>query len=210
MDKIEYFKKNKYVVVENLVSPDVINFLYNYFILKGCTNREFNDSSEADKQTYNDFLKGSYNDLAAETLLSQLDKTLSHIVQKNLCPTYSYSRLYVTGEELKVHSDRPACQYSVTVNIGGDPWSIYYGILDPSSKDGVLYNGKKVKILNEITLKPGEGAVYMGEELLHWRDPFEGDHCVQTFLHYVDEDDENYKNQKYDGRHNIGFIKKVE
>ncbi len=208
MDKVEYFKNNKYVVVENLVSPEIINFLYNYFILKGCTNRNFSDI-ETEETTFQDYIKATYADLNAETLLSQLEKPLSQIVQKNLCPTYSYSRLYVTGEVLKIHTDRPACQYSVTLNIGGDPWPIYYGVEDSDSKDGVVFNGKKVKILNEIILKPGDGAVYMGEELLHWRDPFEGDHCVQTFLHYVDNDNEKYIKERYDGRQNIGFTKKI-
>jgi len=208
MDKVEYFKNNKYAVVENLVSPELINFLYNYFILKSCTNRNFNEA-ETGESIFQDYMKAVYGDLTAETLLSQLEKPLSQIVQKNLCPTYSYSRLYVTGEALNIHKDRPACQYSVTLNIGGDPWPIYYGVEDSNSKDGIIFNGKKVKILNEIILKPGDGAVYMGEELLHWRDPFEGDHCVQTFLHYVDNDNEKYTKERYDGRQNIGFTKKI-
>ena len=93
------------------------------------------------------------------------------------------------------------------MNLGGEDWPIYYGVYDEESKDGVVVKGKKVKILNEIILKPGDGAVYKGEDLVHWRDPFMGDHCCQTFLHYIDSEDENYTKFKYDERVNIGFIK---
>jgi hypothetical protein len=204
MDKLKYFTENKYVVLENLISPDITSFLYNYFILKGCTNRDFDDQSES---LGDDWVKGTYGDLTAETTMSQLEPIMSQVTQKKLCPSYSYSRIYIKGDQLKIHSDRPSCQYSVTLNLGGDPWPIYFGVFDENSKDGVTYNFKKVKILNEVLLKPGDGAVYMGEELLHWRDPFAGDHCVQTFLHYVDSEDENYKSHWYDGRYNIGFLR---
>ena len=40
----------------------------------------------------------------------------------DLCPTYSYARLYKKdGDELKRHKDRPSCEISTTINLGGDP-----------------------------------------------------------------------------------------
>ena len=206
MDKlIQYFKENSYVLVPNLLEPDIANFAYNYFILKGCTNQDF---SNAHEDIQNDkWVRGAYGDLVAETILGHIEPRMSAITQKKLCPTYSYTRLYITGDELTPHTDRPSCQYSVTMNLGGEDWPIYYGVYDEESKDGVVVKGKKVKILNEIILKPGDGAVYKGEDLVHWRDPFMGDHCCQTFLHYIDSEDENYTKFKYDERVNIGFIK---
>lgn len=201
---INYFKENKYVLVPGLLEPDIANFVYNYFILKGCSNKNF---QETDIISDDDWLKCCYGDLVAETILGHIEPRMSLVTQKKLCPTYSYSRLYITGDELKPHTDRPACQFSVTMNLGGDPWPIYYGVYDEDSKDGFTVGGKKVKVLNEIVLKPGDGAIYKGEELVHWRNPFTGDHCVQTFLHYVDSEDESYKKDHFDGRVNIGFSK---
>ena len=28
--------------------------------------------------------------------------------------------------------------------------------------------------------------IYKGKDLYHWREPFQGDECVQVFLHYSD------------------------
>ena len=38
----------------------------------------------------------------------------------------------------------------------------------------------------KINLKPGDGVIYQGCEVEHWREPYEGDYHAQVFLHYVD------------------------
>jgi hypothetical protein len=74
---------------------------------------------------------------------------------------------------LERHKDRPSCEISTTLNLGGDNWPIY---LEPSGKKGL----KGVK----INLKQGDMLIYSGCELEHWREPFEGEECTQVFLHY--------------------------
>jgi len=197
MDSIEFFKKNKYVYVPQLVSKDVTSFIYNYLVIKGCTNVSFNDQETPNLK----YLKHCYGDICSETLLGILIDPLQKITQKKLCPTYSYTRLYTHGEILEPHTDRPSCQYSVTINFGGDPWSIFMG--EPNK--GGFENGWS--ILGEITMKPGDGIVYMGEDLVHWRHKFKGDHCAQAFLHYIDVDGPHYPEYSYDGRKNIGYRK---
>ena len=198
MDPIEYFKQNRYVHVSQIIPADLCSFLYNYFILKSCTNRDFAEG-QTDSGGY---LKHCYADLCTETLSSFLTEKISSIVNKKLCPTYSYSRMYTKGEILKPHSDRPSCEYSITMNFGGDPWGIYFG---KYNKDKDLDNG--YSLINEIIMKPGDGVVYMGEELVHWRNRFEGDHCAQAFLHYIDMDGPHYPEYAFDKRKNIGYLK---
>ena len=72
---------------------------------------------------------------------------------------------------LKKHSDRPSCEISVTASIDSDgtEWPIYM--------DG-----------NPVYLEPGEAAIYLGQEVEHWRDEFKGDYASQVFMHYVDRD----------------------
>lgn len=199
MDPIKYFAENQYVYIPQIISKDLTNFLYNYFILKSCTNKSFDDSSTYDEGGY---MRYCYGDGCSETLLGILNEKISTITQKKLCPTYSYTRVYTHGEILKPHSDRPSCQYSVTMNFGGDPWPIYFGRFN---KDRDLDNG--YSLLNEITMQPGDGVVYMGEELVHWRNKFAGDHCAQAFLHYIDENGPHFPKYAYDGRKNIGYTK---
>ena len=197
MDAIEYFKKNKYAHIPQMISPDLASFIYNYLVIKGYTNLEFEPNGSSDNQ----YMKCCYGDLSSETLLGMLLETIEKVTQKNLCPTYSYTRLYTRGEILKPHTDRPSCQFSITMNFGGDPWPIFFG---EKNKD-LLEDG--YSLLNEITMKPGDGVVYMGEDLVHWRNKFEGDHCAQSFLHYIDVDGPHYPEHKYDGRKNIGYTK---
>jgi len=200
MDSIEFFKKHKYVHLPQLLNSDVTSLIYNYLILKSCTNVDFSDPLETNDDNY---LRYCYADLNTETLLSLLLEKVSTTVQKKLCPTYSYVRVYTKGDELKPHHDRPSCQYSVTINFGGSPWPISFGEFNNQDKN--LDDG--YNLLNTVTLKPGEGVVYMGEELVHWRNRLEGDHCAQAFLHYIDQDGPYYPEWAYDKRSNIGYKK---
>ena len=50
-----------------------------------------------------------------------------------------------------------------------------------------------------IELKPGDAAVYLGCEVEHWRETFQGDYNMQVFLHYVDAEGDN-KNYYMDQR----------
>ena len=52
---------------------------------------------------------------------------------------------------------------------------------------------------NSIIQKPGDAIIYLGCELTHWREIFNGDFAAQTFLHYVDKNGKN-KNQHLDNR----------
>ena len=198
MDSIEYFKKNRYVLVTSLVNRGITEVIYNYLVLKSCTNVDFSEQGGSNNEKQ--YLRYCYGDLVTETLSSILLQPLSEITQKKLIPTYSYTRVYTKGDILKPHKDRPACQYSVTINFGGDPWSIYFGELN---KDENFDNG--FSVLNELVLKPGDGIVYMGEKLVHWRNELQGDHCAQAFLHYIDENGPYFPEHAYDKRPNIGY-----
>jgi hypothetical protein len=109
---------------------------------------------------------------------------------KKLYPTYSYARLYKPGEELKKHTDRPACEISATVTLGfeGDVWSIFMAG-------------------NKVDMQVGDAVLYRGMDLEHWREKYtEGKWQAQVFLHYVDADGP-HADQKYDGRSSLGEVK---
>ena len=87
---------------------------------------------------------------------------------------------------LKPHIDRDACEFSTTLNLGGDTWPIYF-----------LIDKKEI----EIILNPGDMLVYRGCELKHWRKKFKGNKCYQVFLHYNDTKTDV---PIYDGRPSLG------
>jgi predicted 2-oxoglutarate/Fe(II)-dependent dioxygenase YbiX/alkylated DNA repair dioxygenase AlkB len=116
-----------------------------------------------------------YNHEGSRKLLHEKINDLSLIVESQLLPTYVYSRIYSNGEELKSHTDRPACELTVSVNLDADAdWPIY--ICDHNNEP------------QEVIMKPGDGVVFLGCYSPHWRHKFEGTFCSQVFLHYVRAD----------------------
>ena len=57
-----------------------------------------------------------------------------------------------------------------------------------------------------IELDKGDAVIYAGTEFKHYREKFEGDYCVNVFLHYVRKNG-IYKDFKYDKRMYVGTNK---
>ncbi len=127
----------------------------------------------------------------------------------DVVPTYSYARIYKKGDILKRHKDRPSCEISTTINLGGDPWPIF---IDPTGSDNVIDEYKNIHKPNapmgeRVDLEIGDMLIYEGCKLEHWREPFEGEHCGQVFLHYNDKNGQFKDINIFDGRHKLGIPK---
>jgi hypothetical protein len=135
--------------------------------------------------------RGRYADAHGEALLLLLQPLLEGITSRRLYPCYSFLRVYSRGSELVKHTDRPSCEYSVTLTVGGEQgrqWPIWVeGAQGPAAVD----------------MAPGDLMVYKGAALPHWREPFDGEFWVQLFLHYVDAEGA-YAHYRYDGRPRLG------
>jgi alkylated DNA repair dioxygenase AlkB len=108
-----------------------------------------------------------------DKLLEDITLDICKITGKTLYPTYSFARLYKTGDELPVHDDRSACEYSLTLCLGksGSTWPIWM------REGGVDY---------ECDMDVSDAVVYMGCRMEHYRKPYEGEWMTQVFLHWVD------------------------
>jgi len=198
MSKNESFEKNGYLFLpqlitdpENLYCPCPLNEQGER--LTGQLNYH-----RADKFTYVPDEKQVNGSLARYNV--PMYKQLHYLVRKqvekslgmDLLPTYFYDRFYYVGQQLKRHSDRPACEVSVTLQISTNsenPWPIWFN--RPDGSDGY------------VVMKNGDAAVYKGCEREHWRDPLESKYNRmqrrlrkvrkmeddtyhhQIFLHYV-------------------------
>ena len=212
------FQKNKYQVLRNAISKDLAAFCYKYLQISaeadhwmlnnGVTHAgnklvgNFNDA-----QVPNSYAK--YADRVMETLLVDTIKIMQKKTGLKLVPTYSYCRLYRTGNILKRHKDRPSCEISTTLNLGGDHWPI---LIDPTGSDNVIDEYKNIHKPGapkgvEVNLKPGDMLIYSGCELEHWREPFKGKLCGQVFLHYNHADGRFAKTNLYDKRPMLGIVK---
>jgi hypothetical protein len=208
---------NKYTVIRNAVSYDLANFCYNYFLLKrDAVNYMYQNNIIAQNGLHGTWtdpqVPGSYSiyaDHVMETLLMKVLPVMKEKTGLNLVPTYSYARVYQHGAELKRHKDRPSCEISTTLNLGGDPWAIY---LDPTGANNVIDEYKNTHKPGapegvKIDLNPGDMLIYSGCELEHWRKPFKGQLCGQVFLHYNHADGPFAKSNLYDKRPMLGVPK---
>ena len=197
------FKKNKYEVMKKVISTEIADFAFAYFLNKRRTARFLFDQKYIspfteywgvwnDEQVPNTY--SHYADLVMETLLQKVQPLMEKYTGLKLSPTYSYARIYKKGDILARHKDRFSCEISTTLNLGGDEWPIY---LDPTTKIGQA--GIKV------VLKPGDMLIYSGCDLEHWREEFRGENCVQVFLHYNKKSSKSAKENEFDKRPFLGL-----
>lgn len=176
-------KLEQFQVVKHFLDKDELDLVYSYVMLVPKTGIE-------DKQIPNS--PSWYNDPLMQVLHLKHWHKIEELTGIKLIPTYCYLRDYRHDAILEIHSDRPSCEYSATINLGYDAdefWPLYINDL----------KGNK----HTVILEPGDALLYKGIELEHWRDKFDGVKCTQLFLHYVAEFGK-YKDWAWDKRKNMG------
>lgn len=135
----------------------------------------------------------SYADPMAEVVLNGVIEQVEQEVNLKLHPTYSYSRIYMKGDDLTPHVDRSSCEVSVTINIAtvGNPWPIW---MKAPGQEPI-----------KVELMPGDAVIYKGCEVVHWRDKMvDSEVNVQFMLHYVDQNGPHV-DFKWDKRPGLGY-----
>jgi hypothetical protein len=182
----EYFEKNGYVVLKDALTKEQAEFLTKHMF-------DLYDQGKLIKDDQCPLSDAVYGNPIFDNLLQNFAKPIGNAVGKTLLPTYTYARIYRSGEILKRHKDRPSCEISATMTLGFDSKPIWPIFFDEE---------KEIP----VSLDVGELAVYKGCDILHWRTPFKGQWHVQVFLHYVDANGP-YKNHIRDGRPEFGIQK---
>ena len=163
------FKKDNYIVIKNFLSKDVVKLALNYVtqkkkvydllldknIISPATNYNYwgNNDFQVEDTHY-----ASYGDVLMDMILQDLKPKIEKKIEIELVENYTYTRIYKTNNELTRHTDRPSCEISGTLNLGGDNWPIF---LDPTG-------GKNEKGIS-INLNAGDILLYRGSDLEHWR-----------------------------------------
>ena len=114
---------------------------------------------------------------------------LTSIIEKEtdlkLIPTYCYVRKYFQGSILNSHTDRDACEISLSYCISGPEWEMDMGD-------------------NTIITKIGNAVIYKGCEILHGRSKPSSGEVIQVFSHWVISDGAK-SNSAYDDGYNKDF-----
>ena len=212
------FKTKKYQVIREALPKGLANFIFNYimlqrdavdFMVKKNKLNPYNPfiGTREDKQVPGAYSK--YGDWAMDTLLMYMIPIMKARTGLELIPTYSYTRLYEKVNILRRHKDRPSCEISTTLHLGGDQWPIF---LDPSGQTFVIDEFKQIHKPGapkgvRVDLKVGDMLIYSGCDLEHWREPFQGKVCSQVFLHYNHANGPFAKTNLLDGRPLLGVPK---
>lgn len=181
------FRKNRYLFVKGLLPTAILQYLKIYYgVLLS------NNSFVHDVQCPSSLSLGG--DPGLDAVLEWIRPEIGRFVGFELAPTYSYTRRYARGELLARHIDRESCEVSVTVSIEvpkrGGPSVVY---LKPPNAPAT-----------KVEMFEGDGCIYAGAELEHWRDRFRLDGYVQLFLHFIAKSGPYYPEQVFDGRQCLG------
>jgi hypothetical protein len=190
------FSSDGYELIDNVISEETANLLSIEFNMLR-DNIFLNNNMDLSSTGFHNDIQVEksfswYGAYCFESLLLYVKPIVEKITGKKLHPTYSYARIYYSGAEMKIHKDRPSCQYSATMTIEVDetgPWEIWMENLEGGTKP--------------VIIPVGSMLVYCGDRLNHWRDEYKGKKQMQVFLHYVDADGQ-YADNIYDGRKILG------
>ena len=154
----------KYKIIPKIFNSKELDILKEYTKIKHFSNiNNFDQVQSNNCDTY------FYKDSLMQVFLKNKKSIFEKASNLQLNETYTFWRCYTYNSELKKHKDRPSCEISATIFIDSDnfEWPIYMG-------------GEPVN------LSPGDGVLYKGCDIEHWRESYEGDYHTQVFFHYVD------------------------
>lgn len=183
---------NGYELVEDIISQDTADLLYNSFDLHKKA-LEYGDRMQGVDPDHTDELVQShcfstYGHVTFEALMQQLAPRVSEIVGHECVPAHSFARMYYPGASMKMHKDRPSCEVSMTLTVRaqGEVWPIWMRDL--------------VGIAHPLSIPERSAVLYQGCVLDHWRDEYtQGQEQLQLFMHWVNPQGPN-KDYVYDGR----------
>jgi hypothetical protein len=131
-----------------------------------------------------------------------LTPTIRDATGLDLLPSYSYLRIYQQGDILRVHSDRPACEHSLSLTMDyseGVVWPLEIGEqrldhvqpLAPDFGDAPFAS---------LAMNPGDALLYKGFHHAHGRtSPNPNRWSAHMFLHWVERGG-RHADQAFDGR----------
>jgi len=169
------FREKGYVPLGNLIHPFNLAALRRYYrhaIRRGAITL-------GDYQSSRRYV--GHNESVARFFHHQIANAVGAIAGEAIKPSYVYMASYLAGAELKKHTDRAQCEFSVTLCLDFSPepelatsWPIR---LDTGEGTVTVYQAL------------GDGLVYRGTKLPHYRSVLaEGQTSTSIFFHYVAAD----------------------
>jgi hypothetical protein len=119
-----------------------------------------------------------------------LTPAVAEIASCELVPTYAYFRVYQQSDICLVHSDREACEHSLSLMIELSdqvPWALCVGkrrLLGSEPTNGVDFGDEE---FSELPMSAGDAVMYRGVDHHHGRiTPNPNRWSAHLFMHWVD------------------------
>jgi hypothetical protein len=170
-----HFRERGYFALGNLIHPLNLAALRRYY-RHAVRRKAFPLGDEQCPLRY-----GVHNESVARFFHHQIAKSLTAIVGGAIKPSYVYFACYMSGSELKKHTDREQCEFSVTLCLDFSP--------EPETATSwpILLDTPEGQVTVHQTL--GDGLVYRGTKVPHYRNVLAaGQMSTSFFLHYVPAD----------------------
>jgi len=171
----QQFLEKGYVPLSNLIHPFNLAALRRYYrhaIRRGAIRL-------GDEQSQRRYV--AHNESVARFFHHQIARTVSAIAGEAIKPSYVYLASYLSGAELKKHTNREQCEFSVTLCLDFSP--------EPKLATGWpirLDTGKGAVTVYQAL---GDGLIYRGTKVPHYRHVLaEGHTSTSIFFHYVPAD----------------------
>jgi hypothetical protein len=160
------FKKQGYIVINNLVDPKEVARLYDYTIQR-VERGNLDDGQVPGSPSF-------YQDQEVVQLQKNCINAIQASIQLKLLNVFCYHRVYRTGAVLKAHKDSTRAEIPASINLGqkGEPWDLWLLDYDENTR--------------KIRLNPGDALIYHGSKLMHWREKLvNSDFVSQVMFHFV-------------------------
>ena len=169
-------KDNGYVLIKNFLSPEIVQICKSFL--------DLSISSGLRQPESNPYLTGNVElispNIFADSILLAYKNTIEDLFDTEMIPSYIFFRQYHTGSELKIHRDRPECEFSVTLLIDKD---------GKESSSLVFCDDEEGNNPVEVFMEEGDAIIFSGsygfDGKWHYRPKVEQKSITQAFLHYV-------------------------
>ena len=172
------FQAQGYTIVRDLIYPLPLAAMRRYYRALIASGSLALGESQVDRRY------SLHSEPLARFYHQQLAKLVTRIAGEPVKPSYVYFAAYQPGAVLSPHLDRPQCQFSLSFLVDYTPeptdvsdWPLFLKKVDAPESPTAVYLGV------------GDGVVYKGCELLHYRDALPENHfSTSLFFHFVPKD----------------------
>ncbi|HEX6603773.1 MAG TPA: hypothetical protein VF027_02690 [Sphingomicrobium sp.] len=188
----EAYRNDGYVFLERLFPPQVLSVFHARLQsdLDLMNSRKFVKKGFLTEKSSIEVYSVDYPPMAA--FLSGLTPRVEQIAGCELMPSYAYFRVYQQGDVCKVHSDRPACEHSLSLMLelaDDKPWALSVEHRHMADPVPTLDEDFGDEAFTALPMRAGDAVMYRGVNHRHGRiEPNPNLWSAHLFMHWVDVD----------------------